>query len=159
MYKRQLADLLSEQSFAKQESLYEITHSGNKPVNGFHTEHIFAFNDKIMNEFKDEKGEYDENLFLTERNRLGAVILLKGNENIRLNNWIYRRKRKSYGDSGFIWNRILTDSINKASINSCNDDIKKHFKSYLPNEKGLLDIEVIEERQKLLFEIIKRIYI
>ncbi|WP_417882657.1 DUF262 domain-containing protein [Xanthomarina gelatinilytica] len=153
-----LADLLSEQSFAKQESLYEITHSGNKPVNGFHTEHIFAFNDKIMNEFTDEKGEYDENLFLTERNRLGAVILLKGNENIRLSNWIYKRKRKSYSDSGFIWNRILTDSINKASINSCNDDIKEHFKSYLPNEKGLLDKEVIEERQKLLFKIIKRIY-
>lgn len=153
-----LAEVLNEQSFAKQTTLYEITHSGNKPVNGFHTEHIFAFNEKIMNQFINTNGEYDENLFLIERNRLGAVILLKGNENIRLNNWIYKRKKKSYSDSGFIWNRILTDSINKASINSCKNDIKNLFKSYKPNDKGLLEIEVIEERQKLLFEIVKNIY-
>jgi uncharacterized protein with ParB-like and HNH nuclease domain len=153
-----LADILNEQSFAKQESLYLITHSGNKPVNGFHTEHMYAFNDKIMNQFTDDKGEYDEKLFITERNRLGAVILLKGNENLRVNNWVYKRKKKSYINSGFIWNRILTDSINKASIKNCTDDIKDKFKGYLPNDKGLLERNAIEERQELLFEIITKIY-
>ncbi len=38
---------------------------------------------KIMEQFCDSKGEFDEKLFIDERNRLGAVILMKGNENIR----------------------------------------------------------------------------
>ena len=153
-----LADILNEQSFAKQESLWTIIRSGNKPVNGFHTEHMFAFNDEIEKQFADDKGEKDEKLFIAERNRLGAVILLKGNENIRVSNWVYKKKKKSYENSGFIWNRILTDSINKASLKNCTDDIKDKFKGYIPNGKGLLEREAIEERQELLFEIIIKIY-
>jgi len=153
-----LADILNEQSFAKQESLYVITHSGNKPVNGFHTEHMYAFNDKIMHQFTNNKGEYDEGYFLNERNRLGALILLKGNENIRVSNWVYKKKKDSYINSGFIWNRILTNAINKASLNNCTDDIKDEFKGYDPNNEGLLEIEAIEERQELLFNIITKIY-
>lgn len=153
-----LAELLNEQSFAKQEKLYIITHSGNKPVNGFHTEHMFSFNDKIMAQFTSDDGEYDEKQFLDQRNRLGALILLKGNENIRTSNWVYKRKKKSYQNSGFIWNRILTNSINPASLNSCGDPIKEKFKSYDPNDKGLLEKEAIEERQHLLFEMVQEIY-
>jgi len=154
---RFLADLLSEQSFAKQETLYFITHSGNKPKNGFHIEHIFAFNEKIMLQFTDENGEFDEVLFNKERNRLGALLLLKGNENIRTQNWIYEKKFDSYVNSGFIWNRILTGSINPSSL-KIDDEIVKYFKSYQPNEEGLLDKNAIEERQFLLFKIIKRIW-
>lgn len=154
-----LADLLKEQSFAKQESLFFISHSGNKPANGFHTEHMFSNNEKIMEQFRDENGEYDEKLFNDERNRLGAVILMKGNENIRSSNWIYKKKFKSYANSGFIWNRILTNSINPASLNNCQDSIKEKFKNYEPNSEGLLEVEAIEERQLLLFELIKRIYL
>jgi hypothetical protein len=154
---RYLADLLDESSFAKQKSLYFITHSGNRPKNGFHIEHIFANNEKIMNQFKNEDGEFDEILFNKERNRLGALLLLKGNENIRTSNWIYEKKFKSYSDSGFIWNRILTDSINKASLKVSHSLITK-FKDYKPNEEGLLEPIAIEERQKLLFEIIKEIW-
>lgn len=153
-----LADLLNEQSFAKQESLFFIAHSGNKPANGFHIEHMFANNDKIMEQFKDKNGEFDEKLFNDERNRLGAVILMKGNENIRFSNWIYKKKFKSYVNSGFIWNRILTNSINPASLNSCQDPIKNEFKSYEPDADGLLTRDAIEERQQLLFELIKKIY-
>ena len=153
-----LADLLNEQSFAKQESLFFIVHSGSKPKNGFHIEHMFSHNEKIMEQFQDENGDFDEKLFNDERNRLGAVILLKGNENIRTSNWIYKRKIKSYVNSGFIWNRILTNSINKASLNNCSDAIKEHFKSYEPSEEGLLARDAIEERQLLLFQLIQKIY-
>jgi uncharacterized protein with ParB-like and HNH nuclease domain len=153
-----LAELLNEQSFAKQENLFTITHSGNKPVNGFHTEHMFSYNEKIMAQFTNDEGEYDEKLFLDQRNRLGALLLLKGNENIRTSNWVYKKKKKSYQNSGFIWNRILTNSINPASINSCTHPIKDKFKSYEPDDQGLLDKTAIEERQELLFEIIKEIY-
>lgn len=153
-----LATILNEQSFAKQESLFFITHSGNKPANGFHIEHMFANNEKIYEQFKNKEGIIDEKLFNDERNRLGAVILLKGNENIRASNDIYKKKFKSYANSGFLWNKILTDSINKASLNSCIHPIKNKFKSYFPTENGLLSVETIEERQKLLFEIIKEIY-
>lgn len=153
-----LSDLLNEQSFAKQESLHFITHSGNRPTHGFHIEHMFSNNEKIMEQFADKNGEFDEKLFIDERNRLGAVILLKGNENIRTSNWIYKKKFKSYQNSGFIWNRILTNSINVASLNSCSDDIKTSFKSYEPDENGLLTRDAINERQELFFKIIKRIY-
>ncbi len=153
-----LADLLNEQSFAKQESLHFITHSGNRPTHGFHIEHIFSNNEKIMDQFKDADGEFDEKQFIDERNRLGAVILLKGNENIRTSNWVYGKKIKSYQNSGFIWNRILTNSINPASLNNCNDEIKNLFKSYEPDEDGLLTKDAIDERQELLFKIIERIY-
>jgi len=155
---RFLADLLNEQSFGKQESLHFITHSGNRPSHGFHIEHMFANNDKIMEQFKDANGEFDEKLFIDERNRLGAVILMKGNENIRTSNWVYEKKMSSYQNSGFIWNRILTDSINKASLNNCSDSIKTFFKSYLPDKNGLLSRDSINERQELLFKIIERIY-
>jgi len=153
-----LADLLNEQSFAKQESLHFITHSGNRPAHGFHIEHIFSNNEKIMDQFKDADDEFDEKQFIDERNRLGAVILLKGNENIRTSNWVYGKKIKSYQNSGFIWNRILTNSINPASLNNCNDVIKNVFKSYEPDIDGLLTKDAINERQELLFKIIERIY-
>ena len=83
---------------------------------------------------------------------------MKGNENIRTSNWIYKKKLKSYQQSGFIWNRMLTNSINKASLNNCSDPIKNLFKSYEPNNEGLLERNAIDERQMLLFEIIKNIY-
>ena len=153
-----LADILNENSFSKEHSLHYLTHSGAKPVNGFHIEHMFSWNDDIMDQFVNEEGEYDEKLFMDQRERLGALILMKGNENIRTSNWKYRRKRKSYANSGFIWNRILTDSINKASLNNCKHPIKEKFKSYKPIEGGLLEIEAIYERQKLLFEVLKEIY-
>lgn len=153
-----LANLLNENSFAKQENLYFITHSGTKPATGFHIEHIFSNNELIMEQFKDENEEFDQKLFNDERNRLGALILLKGNENIRTSNWIYKKKFISYQNSGFIWNRILTNSINPASLNNCEDSIKNSFKGYLPNEDGLLVRDAIEERQYLLFQIIQKIY-
>jgi uncharacterized protein with ParB-like and HNH nuclease domain len=156
---RYLADILNnEQSFAKQNKLHFITHSGTSPVNGFHIEHMFANNSEIMNQFLDNNGIFDEIAFNTQRNRLGALILLKGNENIRTSNWIYKKKFNSYAHSGFIWNRILTNSINQASLKSTNNPIVNNFKSYQPNIDGLLDKTAIDERQKLLFEIIKEIW-
>jgi uncharacterized protein with ParB-like and HNH nuclease domain len=155
---RYLADLLNEQSFSKQESLHFITHSGNRPTHGFHIEHMFSNNEKIMEQFTDANGEFDEKLFIDERNRLGAVILMKGNENIRTSNWVYKKKLKSYQNSGFIWNRILTNSINPASLNNCTDEIKDYFKAYEPDEEGLLVRDAINERQELLFRILTKIY-
>jgi hypothetical protein len=153
-----LAEILNEQSFAKQETLHFITHSSNRPTHGFHIEHMYSNNEKIMEQFVDADGEFDEKLFIDERNKLGAVILMKGNENLRTNNWVYKRKLKSYQQSGFIWNRILTNSINQASLNNCEDDIKLQFKSYEPDDEGLLTRDAINERQELLFKIIAKIY-
>ncbi|MBR9920020.1 MAG: DUF262 domain-containing protein [Bacteroidetes bacterium] len=153
-----LSEILHEPSESKQHSLHYITHSGQSPVNGFHVEHMFSNNELIMNQFLDEEGGFDEALFNEERNRLGALLLLKGNENIRTSNWPYKDKFDSYRNSGFLWNKILTGAINKASINSCEHEIKHQFKDYEPDEQGLLPRYAIDERQQLLFEIIKEIY-
>ena len=155
---RYLSSILNENSHATENSLHFITHSGTKPVNGFHTEHMFAHNEKIMSQFKDKNDEFDEKQFHDERNRLGALLLLKGNENIRSQNWIYKDKFKSYSNSGFIWNRILTNSINISSIRSADNTITDNFKNYEPNLEGLLEKSVIDERQRLLFLVIKELY-
>ena len=64
----------------------------------------------------------------------------------------------SYSNSGFIWNRILTNSVNPASLNNCQAFVRGKFKSYQPDADGLLTRDAIEERQLLLFELIKDIY-
>jgi len=153
-----LSDILHEQSFANQESLHFITHSGSSPVNGFHIEHIFSNNEKIMEQFKDENNEFDEKMFYDERERIGAVLLLKGNENLRTGNWIYKDKYNSYSNSGFIWNRILTDSINPASKKAYDNSIQELFTSFKPDSEGLLPREAIDKRQYILFQIIKDIF-
>jgi Protein of unknown function (DUF1524) len=67
--------------------LHEGYVSNNGRVNGFHVEHVLS-----RNEGNVERFDGDEERFEQERNRLGAVLLLKGLHNISSNNEPYEEK-------------------------------------------------------------------
>lgn len=111
--------------------------------NGFHIEHILAYNNENLQKFIDE----DE--FERERNRLGALLLLKGRDNITSNNESYNDKLVSYSNTLY-WNESLrADSyINK---NDFKDMIKKYNLKF--RDMPTFGKQEVEERQNLLYNI------
>ncbi|MCB0392731.1 MAG: DUF262 domain-containing protein [Bdellovibrionales bacterium] len=129
-------------------SLYDLV-SNTGSVNGFHIEHILAQNEKNKKLFND-----DEDLFERERNRLGGLLLLKGKDNISSNNESYKYKLKSYANTLY-WNETLREDTYKSKLDFTSM-IDKYKLSFRPiNEFGPTELE---ERHKLLFDIIKIIW-
>lgn len=119
-------------------------------VNGFHIEHILANNEENLALFND-----DEEVFYRERNRLGGLLLLKGRDNISSNDEDYEEKLKSYANTLY-WNETLREDTYKSKLDLI-DLIKKHKLTMraIPDEFGPTELE---ERQKLLAQIIKIIW-
>jgi uncharacterized protein with ParB-like and HNH nuclease domain len=118
-------------------------------VNGYHVEHILADNQENRAIF-----DNDEDLFYKERNRLGSLLILKGRDNLSSNNETYKEKLKTYSH-GTLWARTLTEEFyhkNPDFIEFC----KKYNLNFKPIKK--YDQKAIDERQKLLFDIIKIIW-
>ncbi len=118
-------------------------------VNGYHIEHILADNEENKNIFGN-----DEDKFYKERNRLGALLILKASDNISSNNETYVNKLKTYSH-GTIWATTLTEDFYHS-----NPDFSKFCDKYNLDFKPIkvYDINAIEERQKLLFELVKLIW-
>jgi len=118
-------------------------------VNGYHVEHILADNKENRAIFND-----DEELFYKERNRLGALLILKGRDNLSSSNETYEEKLKTYSH-GTLWARTLTEEFYhkhpdfKDFCNKYNLGFT-HIKKYDQSE--------IEKRQILLFNIVKLIW-
>lgn len=124
-----------------------VTLRGSKT--GFHVEHILSRND-----FNKALFNNDEERFEIERNRLGAVLLLKGKDNISSNNEVYADKLKTYANSLY-WNETLREDCYKSKLD---------FASFI-GENGLgfrsladFGAEEIEERQRLLFDLSRLIW-
>lgn len=118
-------------------------------VNGFHIEHILARNEDNRALFGNDQERFDQ-----ERNRLGAVLLLKGKDNQSSNNETYEKKLKTYANT-LLWNETLRHDTYKSKLDfgAFMDRHKLPFKAldtFGPDE--------IEERQKLLFEVCKLIW-
>ena len=115
----------------------------------FHIEHIISNNKKNLALFKSE----DE--FNTERNRLGALVLLKGSDNEASGDELYKEKQKTYSVKGTRFAQTLLKDFYQS-----NPDFKKNIKKY--NLKfvpcPIFRKDEIEARHKLLFEIIKHIW-
>lgn len=119
-------------------------------TNGFHIEHILAENEENHIIFNN-----DDELFRSERNRLGGLLLMKGADNISSSNELYRDKLKSYANTLY-WNETLREDSYKSKLD---------FTNWITNE-GLnfraMDTfgqKELEERHKLLSELIQRIWI
>jgi len=117
----------------------------------YHIEHILAFDDTGVNArlFLD----YEE--FNVQRNRLGGLLLLKGKDNQSSGNELYKDKLKTYVGNGTLFAQTLLKDFshhNKGFTNFC-AKFGLLFKSY-----DQYDGTAIEERQKLLFEIVKLIW-
>lgn len=118
-------------------------------ANGFHVEHILAENDQ-------NKALFDDDLdkFQSERNRLGGLLLLKGKDNISSNNEEYEDKLKSYANTLY-WNETLRQDSYKSHLDFTNW-IAASKLNFRPLDK--FGPEELEERQKLLYEIVKQIW-
>ena len=117
-------------------------------VNGFHVEHILAHNEENKKLFENEE------IFEKERNRLGALLLLKGNVNQSSNNETYAEKLKTYSNTLY-WNETLREDNYKSKKDFEAMMIKFNLKFRPINNFGP---EEVEERQKLLFDIVKIIW-
>jgi uncharacterized protein with ParB-like and HNH nuclease domain len=130
------------------QSLYDLVqNTGSK--NGFHIEHILSENAENKALFND-----DEEYFERERNRLGGLLLLKGKDNISSNNETYKKKLKSYANTLY-WNETLREDTYKSKLDFGSMIKKYHLKFKPMNTFGPIELE---ERHKLLFDIIKQIW-
>lgn len=129
-------------------SMYDLVqNTGSK--NGFHIEHILSENEQNLKLFKN-----DEELFERERNRLGGLLLLKGKDNISSNNETYDKKLKSYANTLY-WNETLRQDTYKSKLDFTSM-MKKHNLKFRPMDQfGPVELE---ERHRLLFEIIMKIW-
>ena len=118
-------------------------------VNGFHIEHILSHNKQNIELF-----EGDDERFKAERNRLGAVLSLKGKDNISSSNEPYTKKLKSYANT-LHWNESLREDSYKS---------KKDFESFMARtglKFAAMDSfgpDELESRQALLFELASRVW-
>jgi len=124
-----------------------VTKRGAK--NGFHVEHILAWNDENKAKFDNDDERFDQ-----DRNRLGGILLLKGKDNISSNNESYEDKLKSYANTLY-WNETLRADSYKSKLDM----------TALKTRHGL-DLEPLdhfgpdelEARHKLLFKLVSIIW-
>ncbi|RXG63598.1 DUF1524 domain-containing protein, partial [Candidatus Atribacteria bacterium 1244-E10-H5-B2] len=120
-------------------------------VGGYHIEHIIADNEENRNLFGDEE------LFHSERNRLGALTLLKGKDNLSSGNEAYSKKLKTYsGKANLVWTQSLRDDFYHSNRDFI--DFKNEYKLNFKPHMDKFDKNTVDERQKLLFDIVKIIW-
>ncbi|MFW5793825.1 MAG: DUF262 domain-containing protein [Bacteroidota bacterium] len=129
-------------------SIYDLVRNTGH-VHGFHIEHILARNNENLKIFNN-----DDEFFERERNRLGALLLLKGRDNQSSNDEVYKNKLKSYANSLY-WNETLRDDAYKSKIDF-RDMMKKYNLSFRP--LSVFGPDEVEERHKLLYQITNLIW-
>lgn len=129
---------------------YISTKTGYKT--GYHIEHILSHN-KTNRDYFDSDEEFE-----SCRNQLGGLLLLKDADNISSGNEEYPDKLKTYS-AGLVWGHTLCSDFHH--INNKLDD----FNFVLNGKCGIsikpidiFDKSALEQRNKLLFEIVKQIW-
>lgn len=118
-------------------------------ANGFHVEHVLAENEENYALF-----DHDEDLFRGERNRLGGLLLMKGPDNISSHNESYSDKLKSYANTLY-WNETLRRDSYKSKLDFTRWIEKENLNFHPMDSFGKAELE---ERHRLLFDIISRIW-
>ncbi len=118
-------------------------------VYGHHVEHILANNQENLSLF-----EGDEELFHAERNRLGALLLLKGKDNQSSGNETYADKLRTYAGS-LLWNQTLCPDFYHS--NKDLEGFAQRFGIQL-RTYDVFDRRAVLDRQKILFEITRLIW-
>ncbi|MBX3298525.1 MAG: DUF262 domain-containing protein [Acidobacteria bacterium] len=118
-------------------------------VSGFHVEHILSRNAENLALFQGDEERFD-----LERNRLGAILLLKGKDNISSNNETYHQKLKTYANSLY-WNETLREDCYKSKL-----DFTSFIQANSLEFEPLLAFgpDEVESRQRLLFSLAKLIW-
>jgi uncharacterized protein DUF1524 len=119
-------------------------------------EHILSRNDESRVLFVDENGEHDESLFEAERNRFGALLLLKGQDNSSSGNERYADKLRTYtGSAPYLALTLVPDFYKSNS--AMKDFIRNSELDFAPAEQFTRD--TLEVRSKLLYKIIHEIWL
>jgi hypothetical protein len=141
--------------FLAQKSQQQMRHSlehlvtRRGAVNGFHIEHIIARNDDNVALFGNDQERFEQ-----ERNRLGATILLRGQDNISSGNEPYATKLATYANT-LLWNETLREDNYKSKLDFTRF-VQQSGLPFKPLDK--FGPEEIEERQRLLFDLCKLIW-
>lgn len=124
-----------------------VTKTG--PKTGFHVEHVLSWNEDNRDLF-----DGDEERFEQERNRLGAILLLKGRDNISSSNEPYVEKLKSYANTLY-WNETLRADSYKSKLDM--NALKARYDlELMPLEQ--FGPDEVEARHKLLFKLVSIIW-
>ena len=119
-----------------------VTKTG--PKTGFHIEHILAHNAENLACYGNDEERFEE-----DRNRLGAILLLKGRDNQSSNKERYSEKLKTYANTLY-WNETLRKDSYKSKLDM-REMMERHklsiqaYEEFGPGE--------VEARQKLLFDL------
>ncbi len=139
-----------------QDTLYNYV-SGTGASNAYHVEHVLAHNDENRRLFKNSKEEIDEELFESERNRFGGVLLLKGLDNISSGKESYADKLRTYTGSAPLLAQTLVPDFYKS-----NTAMKKFIENsgiqFAPVPPPLFTRDNLETRSQLLYAITKKIW-
>lgn len=129
------------------DDIWDLT--GTIGANAYHVEHILGRNEENIKLF-----DNDEEKFEQERNRLGGLLLLKGRDNQSSGNERYKEKRKTYSGT-LLWNQSLTEEFYHSKLDHKNfiDKYSLDLKPY-----DIFDQNAVDERTKLLFELVKLIW-
>jgi len=111
-------------------------------VNGFHIEHVLSRNDENLALFANDQERFEQ-----ERNRLGATLLLRGQDNISSGNEGFFIKLATYANT-LLWNETLREDSYKSKLDFTRF-VQQSGLSFRP--LGTFGPDEIEERQKLLF--------
>jgi hypothetical protein len=124
-----------------------VTKTG--PKTGYHIEHILAYNEENLELYEGSNEGFEQ-----DRNRLGAVLLLKGRDNQSSNAESYKSKLRTYANTLF-WNETLRADTYKSKLDF-RDLIVRHNLTIRALEK--FGPDEVEERQRLLFDIVSIIW-
>ncbi|WP_289185054.1 GmrSD restriction endonuclease domain-containing protein [Helicobacter japonicus] len=98
----------------------------------------------------------DEEEFRIQRNRLGGLLLFKGKDNQSSSNETYQEKLCSYGVSGTLFSQTLIENFYKSNVDF-KQFIQRECLNFKPYNKFGKD--EVEQRQQLLFEVAKKIWL
>ena len=129
---------------------YISTKTGYKT--GYHIEHILSHNNTNRDYF-----DSDEEFELC-RNQLGGLLLLKDADNISSGNEEYTEKLKTYS-AGLVWGHTLCSDFHHINnkLDALNNELNLKC-GYTINPIPLFDKEALEQRNKLIYEIVKLIW-
>lgn len=116
---------------------------------GYHIEHVLSNNAENRALFNN-----DEEWFVSERNRLGGLVLLKGRDNMAAGNEPYAKKLKTYSHAMPLAASLGPDFYHNNPDFA--DFIEKYQLNFHPIE--MFDGAAVEERHQLYFEMTKIIW-